>query len=923
MARTEFGDKNGDGIAFTLSFPEMENVATRAFADSPQPENLDVFLFVFDGEDLLQTILIPTDYEGRKYEDGKIKFTAQLPQTDKNATIHIVAIDDESGDFAAQIDANGYGIEDSVIPALSVSDNTDCYWQRVPVGCPIKVGVDNKDNDLEDVPGTDEQVQAVFNKTIHLIRNFAKVTLSSEAPNFTVLAWTIVNERNSGSVAPWYSKSGSTDIQYAEYFYTEGGVEKETTYQKLTDDGYIGVSQSGAQLRNTLDKIGVYNDDNWKQVENNVPTTKYIYERRNVSVNPLYILIYGELHGASGSTERGYYKLALGHTDRVTGIFTPYNVLRNMAYNVTIDAVTGKGASTPNEAASGPASNNISGDVVTKNLTQISDGVDRLEVSFINYVVTTSGQYVDFRFKYTQNFTSSSSNIDNDAVTYKDSEIGIKDGDVIQRFREIKEGDEEYDPKYSDWKTIRIYFNNPTEVLKQQSFTLYSKPDYAGDGSLPETNTLGLSRTINLVLREPWDFIRMETYPGNWVDDDQFPDWDPDTSDDEERNLVGPDKGDPLTVFFELPAGLPEAIFPLECTFESDRQNIENDGKGTAVVQTGPSLFEGVLDHRISYTKTVTWQDYAPDGESSTVRSRIQRARFVTTTNISSLVGTNYISTIRLHNPYFNDKDDKFERDQNQTVTPTPSNSVRTEKTITTKTETTAEFNVVWNFTNDSWNEPASMVSSNDFTRSIAGNESSITRHEITTITTYVKITKTVGTEVTVNEDTDTQIVERDYTDTYMLTIANGTNTNNYKLTTGTDDGRYFCTNRTNNSFILESLNIAVPNDGFTTVTEELTDTELKVTAAANVNGQTPYPNITLGDGLSVPDINQTYGTKQYRTYQISINQNNKGKDKTITFQQRQNVNNSKIKFYEFALSGKYHKVVTKTENSDETITSD
>ena len=920
--RPEFGGRNGDGIAFTLSFPEMESVATRAFANSPTPEELDIFLFVFDGENLLQTIHIPTDYEDREDTvDGKIKFTAKLPQTANDAIVHIVAIDDSDKSFAAQIDSNGYGVEDTVIPGLSVSGDTDAYWQRVEVGYPIKVGVNNEDNDLDDVQGTDEEVQNVFNKTIHLVRNFAKVTLVSEAPNFTVLAWTIVNERDGGSVAPWYSKTGSTDIQYAEY-------DEDTTYKDLTDAGYIGVSQAGAQLRNTLDEIGTNaTGDNWVKVEGNTLTEKYIYERRNTSVNPLYLLIYGELRGSSGSTESSYYKLALGHTDHDTGLFTPYNVLRNIAYNVIIDAVTGKGASTPGEAAAGPASNNISGDVVTSNLTQISDGVDRLEVNFTNYVVTTAGQSVDFRFRYTQNFTSSP-NVNNKVVIFDNSTVGIKEGDdiVINDFSFEEDTDGKIKKDDDGWATIHIVFNDPSEVLKQQSFTLYSTPVYEDDGSLPETNTMGLSRTINFVLREPWDFIRMETYPGNWADDDKFPDWDSDTSEDDYK-LVGPNKGDALTVFFELPAGLPQAIFPLECTFESDRQNIENDGKGSAVVQTGPSLFSGVLDHRISYTKTVNWQDYAPDGESSTARSRIQRARFVTTTNISSLEGTNYVSTIRLHNPYFNDKDDKFERVQGQNVNP-PKNSVRTITTTVTDTETTTEFKVIWDLTDSNWDAVATQILTDNTAHPIAGKDESglglakkkVTTHTIKDITT--RVIKTVDGVVT-SDETNTEHIDETTEDivdvTYNLTIDNDNANAARKFKVGWDgDSRYFYTNYGSNLFSLSVITIEDLSN--------LIKSELEITAAP-VSGSSVTPKFTLQNNppIKVNGDTQAFNGKQSNIYQIEASGDNRNPTrKTITITPQDNNANQQIKFYRFVLTEKYYNHPAPTTTSEEkTVSSD
>ena len=673
--RNAAADGKEGGVEIALTFPEMSAISTRTLGENPTTplKDMDLFLFVFDGTHLLQTIHIPDSDETRSFEGGVLKFTAYLPQTDNDATIHIIAIDDKDGSFADQIDDNGYGIEDTVMPGLSVFDGKDAYWQRVELDCRIIVTVKNEGNNLEDVEGTESQVKEKFAKPIPLIRNFAKISLKKaddyERNNpgniFDILGWTIVNERNGGSVVPWYSKSGNPDVNFAEYY--DFSNSQGRSYRDMTSDGYQGVSVAGAELKNTLAQIGDYSAESqyWTSVSDNATTSRYLYERKIATVNPLYIIIYGRYYGSDRTSwEDRYYKLTLGHTDKDTGLFTEYNVLRNIAYEVIIDAVTSPGARTLHEAATGPASNNLSGDVVTRNMLNISDGVDMLYVNFTNYIVTLEGQSVDFKYKYVKNIESSRTP-SNEAVYCEEPGIGIAAGDVVKSFTHDKM------PDSDGWNTIHIEFNAPSNVLKQQTFTIFSKPDYENDGTLPETNTMGLSRTINLILREPWDFVRMETFPGQWNDDEAWPDYDPDAPDglgttDDGLYFVGAKKGDPLTIFFELPAGLPQAIFPLDFTFESDRQNIENAGAGTAVVQSGPSLFPNVLDHRISYVKPLTWEEYtAGTGENSSPASRIQRARFITTTNIMSLEDVSYTTTVILHNPYFNDATDQFERSQN------------------------------------------------------------------------------------------------------------------------------------------------------------------------------------------------------------------------------------------------------------------
>lgn len=643
-----------DGVRISLSFPDMSTTETRALGDNPSKalEYLDVYLFVFDGDRLLQSIHVDPS-ETTKEADNRLSFTVQLPQTDDNATLHIVALDDTDHSFAAQIDDIGFGIEDSVIPSYYVGGGKDAYWQRVPLNCPIRREVDNSGNELDDVPGTEQQIQDLLDRRpIPLIRNFAKINLTTTLPDtrFEILGWTVVNTRNIGSVAPWFSIPGDIGIDFENYYDETTG--KGKSYSDLTAGGYQGVSQAGAGWDNSLAKVLASNPNDWGT------GPKYLYERKIASVNPLYILVHGRLKGSSGSYEDGFYKVALGKTDSKTGIFTEYNVLRNIEYNLIITNVSTPGATTITEAATGAAYNNISGDIVTRNMLSISDGVDMLYVNRTKFVVTEKDKYVDFEFRYVKNIRSSKT-VDNDVVNWQEPGIGIEQGDVVDRWEVTSSpGD--------DWYKIRIWFKEPTIELKQQNFTIYTAPDNDPNG------TVGLSRTISLVLRLPWDFVDMETYPGLWEDDTQFPDYNPsDTpSDPKVSYYIGPEKGAPLTIFYELPAGLPEALFPMYFQFESDRQNIEGAGVSTAVVSSGPSLFPNVFDYRISYIKEITWEDYTGGtGERSTPESRILRTRFVTTTAISNLPGQSYVTTVRLHNEYFNDITDQFERDQNKPVT--------------------------------------------------------------------------------------------------------------------------------------------------------------------------------------------------------------------------------------------------------------
>lgn len=674
-----------DGVRMTLRFPDMGTTATRSMESPKTLDQMDLYLFVFDGGNLLQTLHIEPgettveDGDGHDTTPKHVSFTATLPQTDYDAVVHIVALDDTDGSFAQKIETLGYGLEDIIMPSLSVGGTKDAYWQRVDLHCAIRQTVtsDQKDGDGNPIiyQGTEAQVLAAFENPIPLIRNFAKIELdASAAKNFVLTGWTLVNDLDGGSVVPYYSLENSADVLYPKFAEWSSNPASITQYDGLISQAYHGVSLPGAGLRADIDMIE--QDKSWETQTG----ARYLYEKKYSVLDPLYIILKGDCYsendtGHTGQHVTRYYKLLVCERDEETGIVTDYDILRNIIYTVKIRSVNpAAGYNSATEAASAPASNNLSGDVVTKDMFSITDAIDMLYVNQLNFIITKPNDKIDFRYRYMTGLQPGQTLEQKDKKVEYDFYKNDSDPALRQRIGLPKYGDgvvidhweKQIDPKVDEvnpsikWSQIFIYPKDPTDELRQESFYVFSKPEGSADG------TLGLSRKINIILRNPWDFVRVGVYPGSINNDTQFPDFDPDT-DKDNNPYIGGEKGAPLTLFFELPAGLPEAMFPLDFKLESNKQNIENAASGNAVVNMGESLFadEGVKENRISYIKTVTWRDYAPDGEKSTAASRIVRMRLVTTTNISSLSDDAIVSQLRLQNDYFNMGKTSFTRDPN------------------------------------------------------------------------------------------------------------------------------------------------------------------------------------------------------------------------------------------------------------------
>lgn len=673
------GQTDDKGVTIQLQFPDM-GVGTRSLENGKLLElvDLDLFLFIFDGGNLLQTIHIePNTDKTKRIDERTISFKTELPQTDNAPVIHIIAIDDTEGDFDRRVEQVGYGIEDTVMPAFTAIDGKDAYWARIELPAAIKIvpkedGDDSdgsqSDTQTQESKDTSEEIKNFFNdNTIYLVRNFAKVSVivhpdyeNDVNSAFELKGFMVVNQMDGGSIAPWYI-SNDGDVDYAKFVETDKESPeygKPFKYDDLDAQGFTGVTVQGSKITNKAEDLSEDNSDGEDETRWGLKD-KYVYERRAANSSPLYVIIYGYYkYGNNNTPKKCYYKVDLGETDGETGLFSYYNIYRNFAYTVRITKVSSEGHDNPRFAASKPASNNLSNDVETRNMLNVSDGKEKLQVNTTKFIVTKAGEELSFRYRY---YTDIRSNIPvNSEVQYSfrksdGSFEGLPNpqdgGDVINRWTDPVTWEED-----GTWNEIKIYPKDPTDELKQQSFTIFSTPNPDRDG---------LARTVELVLRNPWDFVNVQTYPGHWSDTDQYPNYNPDLTPGDETQLgkyfVSAQKGAPLTIFFELPAGLPEVLFPLDVTFESNRQNIENAAIGNAVVSSGASFFDGVSDMRTKFTKTIKWNEYAPDGES-TKESRIQRARFITTSDVNKMSDEEITSTIVVYNEYFNKAYDKFTR---------------------------------------------------------------------------------------------------------------------------------------------------------------------------------------------------------------------------------------------------------------------
>lgn len=391
---------DGNNVTLTLSVNVPEPVsASRALGETATVNTLTLYVFDENGYFLYKSDAAALPQTG----NGEKQFSVMLRQASAKRIIHFVA--------NHTTDTVNFEPEQTMISRMAVNDNNDACWQRCVY-----------------VDGISETTEM---KAIPLIRNFAKISVTSTASDFRIINYAVVNVPTMGTVAP-YIGSKETFLNFSN----------GTTYTEITTrQGYEGYMPDAVEI----------NGEPSSEVNEEVPI--YMYERRQPNdETATYILLYGEYKGIPG-----YYKVDLVYQDEESHILKYYNILRNFEYVVTIEKVEAAGT-TKEKAMQEPARNNLSASVTTKNLLNISNGKGRLFVSFTDTTLVNTDK-VYLRYKYIPDIESN--NINNEDVW-----ISGLEGNVMTGINRPSAIDSE------GYSYVEVFPKTPSQVIKTQIVTL-------------------------------------------------------------------------------------------------------------------------------------------------------------------------------------------------------------------------------------------------------------------------------------------------------------------------------------------------------------------------------------------------------------------------------------------------------------------
>lgn len=629
--RPDVPDAGGEeGVRVSIAIPDMPRLATRAFGDTPAAD-LKLTVFEFEkGSDPTNTFLTKI-YQAETLTQTNVANGAtvdfrinDLLMTESPRVLHFVVA-------PQHLDAK-YASEAVVFSNLSVRDNSQAYWGRVE----FPNGYGTVDKNMKPQL-TDEAKQKLTG--VNVLRNFAKVSVevaTVATSNFQLTGFELVNVPTSGTVAPY----NSGRQEFPQMFDDAG---KMLGYLAVAGNGsgqqgYGGIMPANCGFRNLEENFSPVADGGrpaWSTRD------AYLYEHPFESTRRTYVILQGNYRPTTTDAwQTCYYKIDLVRLNEESGMTEYYDILRNYDFHINVTGVSAPGASTASEAISGVSYNNISADVDARDMLQISDGANIVEVSKTNIIFTNTTP-VEFLYRYSPvgGFSSETTNAKLDTN-------GLNAGDVIAS---VTAPEVYTDADGVVWvKRVITPKPIPEAGTREQSF-------YVVDAD-------GLGREIRLVAHVPYDYSDIEVYPGS---ENGRP------TSAAGKGTVSPLSGRPFTVYFNLPAGMPEAMFPLTFILESNRQNMENNPIGTLVVTSGQTGFPTTEVYevpRIKYRKTVSYAEYLyktdannnliTDGAGNYVENtdHTVRCRFRTINSLAELPGapTKTVTYLLISNDYFN-----------------------------------------------------------------------------------------------------------------------------------------------------------------------------------------------------------------------------------------------------------------------------
>lgn len=529
----------------SVTVPQLPDAHPQTRAMAMKPEMTNLYLAVFDENGyLLEYVKADNTTEMARENEVEYTFDVRLTPTDFRTIVHFIGNAPETVSF---------GTETETIGRLFTENGDHAYWERVVFPNGIK----------KDANGylSDEVTDILTD--IRLVRNFAWIKLTSNASNFVIDSYCVMNTRTKGSVAPYNTNSS----EFVDFVHQQ-------TYDSLISKSYNGFIPADAELnKDTLD------ESTWFKANGDTANyAYYVYEREKPTADPTFILVKGTYtNEVDSAIQNRYYKVDLRQAN---GDYFP--IIRNFRYNITITTVKHEGHETALEAVAGAGSGDVSTAIETEDYTNISNNVARIFVSYTDTTLVNQMNDLKLRYKFMVFETEdadgnvvSSQQVLNDSVTIKTDVSGT----VISSYTRAN------DDAADGWREITIS-TTPLETQRKSQDIIIKGHVTIGTGDAAKTYELQRKVTINLRPRYDMQLVCDPT--------------------EIKKNL-----GEPFDLIIKVPGGLGSALFPLEFQLEAKNQSMTPNMGDDLPVVTGKSIIaDNSTKTTIGFIKNLEWDDY-------------------------------------------------------------------------------------------------------------------------------------------------------------------------------------------------------------------------------------------------------------------------------------------------------------------------
>ena len=593
---------------FTVSIPYSNGAVdlTRAseMAQIPVLDNLYIAIFGDNGGMLQQLVPAVKVGNGSLYQTSttdpdhpygetgyayQVQYKAELPLSDEERNLHFI------GNMPPEVIQNlDFLYEKPFMDNLTTSGGAAAYWQKVVLPNGVQANLVNGKFEL-----TTECAKLLT--PIALVRNYAKLIVTSGSSDFEIESYALVNGPLQGTVAPYSASTGFSTTYMNIGKYCAGQMETNFVHD-LTASGY-----SGYMINDLIDTA------NPGETSAKKPTDQdnglYMYERTKPTRTGEQTGIIIKLKWSQNLdsdhpnyNDRGksrYYKIEVLDKE---GEYMP--ICRNVLYTINLEHLSGTGETSFDAAYRGPFFGNVSASIETATLTEINDNIHKIVVNMMDFTTMEDNKKVDIYFRY---------------YPEMNGDPALTAASYATPARKEVEG-----------------YQSAIDSFTDIDFVTWS------GGTWGHVEVTLKERPASGMLREKLRIQGQNNGVGSLFRDIVFTVMNTQEFTSESKVTVN---GNNVTVTIGLPSDLPYSIFPLNVLIEAQNNNLTTTSKELPV-SYGPTAFDEEGSSKkgknaFYFIKTIQYKDYLDTSTGEYVYTTEFNCPFTRTDNTGVVVKLN------------------------------------------------------------------------------------------------------------------------------------------------------------------------------------------------------------------------------------------------------------------------------------------